>query len=138
MDNIIWNESFSVGVKVIDAQHKKLFSILNRLNHALAENDKASDQDFLENVIYDLKAYVEFHFKEEEKYFDKFGYEERESHAAEHKKYIEDINRFHSSYLNQEKDLSEKMLTFIEGWILGHINSTDKKYTECFNKHGLI
>ena len=34
MEKVIWDETFSVGVEVLDEQHKKLFKMLNTMIEA--------------------------------------------------------------------------------------------------------
>lgn len=133
---IKWDQSFSVGVKLIDLQHQKLFEILNNVEETL----KRDSQNFaaLEDIIHDLQTYVEFHFSEEQNYFDKFHYEETVPHEAQHVYYINKIREFHDSCDKQEEGLSQRMLDFIEAWIKEHINHADKKYRKCFNDHGLV
>ncbi|MFA5894105.1 MAG: bacteriohemerythrin [Candidatus Margulisiibacteriota bacterium] len=137
MAQIVWDNSFSVGVKLIDAQHKKLFSILNELELAV-NSRRDEDPALLENIVYALHAYVDFHFGEEEKYFQKFNYQEADPHQAEHRTYEEKIQEFHKNYLSSKAGLAREILTFLQNWIQGHIKTIDKKYTKCFNDHGLI
>jgi hemerythrin-like metal-binding protein len=132
MQKIIWQPSYSVGVKLIDTQHKKLFSILNDLQDGLDD-----DPALLEKTIYDLKAYVEFHFGEEEKYFKKFNYADAPSHIEQHHIYIEKINELHERFLKRESDVGAQILDFLNRWILEHVQVIDKKYGRCFNDHGL-
>lgn len=136
MAKITWDESYSVGVRLIDGQHKKLFGILNAMDEGFA-GGRGQDPAFLEEVIYDLEAYVEFHFGEEEKYFQKFCYPEAETHIKEHRLYEEKIREFHEKYLEGGNDFSQEMLAFLENWIASHIKAEDKKYSACFREHGL-
>lgn len=136
MAMIKWDGSFSVGVKLIDGQHKKLFAILNKVEEG-AGGGKESDPDFLEGVIYDLHAYVKFHFGEEEKYFAEFKYEAAEAHKAEHQFFINKVQEFHRDFMKGDQAMARGLLSFIEGWISKHIKIEDKKYSKCFREHGL-
>lgn len=134
MKKIIWQPSYSVGVKLIDAQHKKLFSILNDLEDGINDSDRSS----LENTIFDLKAYVKFHFGQEEKYFKQFNYEDAPAHLQQHSLYVEKINELHARYLKNETNIAAELVEFLDDWILNHIQIIDKKYTKCFNDNGLL
>lgn len=133
--SIKWNESYSVGVKIIDLQHQKLFEILNAVEEQIKRN--AQDYGALDNLILDLQTYVEFHFTTEQKYFDEFHYEDEKAHLEQHAFYVKKVRELHESCEKKESDLSVKLLDFIEEWIKQHINVSDKKYTQCFNEHGL-
>jgi len=134
MTKIIWQSSYSVGVKLIDAQHKKLFSILNDLQDGINDSNPVT----LEKIIYDLKAYVKFHFGQEEEYFRKFNYEDAPAHLKQHLYYIEKINELHARFLKNEPNVADEIFNFLNDWILNHIQIIDKKYTKCFNNNGLL
>lgn len=137
MDFIKWDESFSVGVKLIDAQHQKLFEMMNKLH---GEVSGATNREFesLENIILQLAAYVDFHFKTEEKFFKKYDYEKTDEHTLQHKTYADKIRGFNERYKKGEEELGEEILKFLEEWIMKHIKVNDKEYTKCFNEHGLV
>lgn len=131
---IEWKDSYSVGVNFIDEQHKKLFLYINEFYQAMRDN---KDKEILGKVIADLADYVDTHFSTEEKLFEKFNYEGRDEHIALHKQYVDKIKSFQDGYAKNQMFLSFEIIDFLEDWILKHINSEDKKYTKCFNEHGL-
>lgn len=137
MDFITWDQSFSVGVELIDGQHKKLFEIINKLHKTIKKTD-VTETEMLGNIIQDLAAYVDFHFKTEEKYFNKFGYEKTVEHTAQHNFYEERIKNFKEQYEEKGESIGDDILVFLEEWIKGHIKIKDKEYTKCFNEHGLV
>lgn len=136
MDFIKWDKSYSVGVRMIDAQHKKLFEMLNEL-HKIAKGIDGENAEPLENIILILAAYVDFHFRTEEEYFEKFDYEKTKEHMTQHKFYADKIREFKEKYKKGEKGLAGELIIFLEDWIKYHIKINDRKYAECFHKHGL-
>jgi hemerythrin-like metal-binding protein len=130
MATLAWDESFSVGINLIDAQHKKWFDIIKKLGDGIAENEQHADPLFLEDIIFELKTYVAFHFSEEEKYFERFGYEDAESHIKMHRAYAEKVNELHAGVLRGEDGMAEKLLEFVQGWAINHIKAADKLYSE--------
>jgi hemerythrin len=131
---IEWNDSYSVGVKIIDEQHKKLFSFINELYSAMKDG---KDKDVLSKVLDDLARYVDVHFGAEEKYFAEFNYEKKDEQIAQHKMYAEKIRSFQEGFQKNQEFLSFEVIDFLEDWILSHVTGEDKKYTKCFNEHGL-
>jgi hemerythrin len=131
---IEWKDSYSVGVKLIDEQHKKLFSHLNDLYSAV---EQVKDNENLSKVLNDLSDYVILHFSIEEKYFEEFRYEGMEEHKAQHKQYTDKIESFREGFAKNQSFLSFDLLSFLEDWILNHVTIEDKKYTKCFLDHGL-
>ena len=131
MSFIDWDDSFSVGVEIIDSQHKKLVELINNFHSA---------ETNLDEVVQDLLAYVNFHFKTEEKYFKEFGYEKIEEHTHQHKFYEDKIKEIYKKCLTEKIDegkISAEIEGFIKDWILNHIKISDKEYTGCFHKNGL-
>jgi hemerythrin len=134
MPLITWDDSYSVGVKTIDDQHKKLFDHLNNL--FLSIKNKESKEHF-KKIIMDLADYVDYHFSFEEEKFKEFNYENTESHIKNHHVYIEKIKEFEEKIKNDQLTTPYEMMDFLENWIFGHITIEDKKYSDCFLKNGL-
>lgn len=135
MPVLTWTKENSVGVKEIDLQHQRMFSIINDLYDAMVV---FKAHEGIDQVIEKLVEYADFHFKTEEKYFDNFNYEEKESHKAIHQAYVDEVKKL----MEKRKggvgvELSYDIFDFLQKWWVGHINFEDKKYTECFNSHGL-
>lgn len=128
---IDWDQSYSVGVELIDHQHQRLFVLINNF-HAAKTN--------LEQVLQDLLSYVDFHFKTEERYFDQFGYEKTTEHRTQHKFYEDKIKELYARCMQEKIDedkISVEMEGFIRDWIAQHIKISDKDYSHCFIEHGL-
>lgn len=89
---------------MIDAQHKKLFEMLNGL-HKIAKVIDGENAEPLENIILILAAYVDFHFRTEEEYFEKFYYGKIKQHTAQHKFYADKIREFNEKYKKGEEGL---------------------------------
>lgn len=129
-----WNDSLSVNVKVIDSQHQRLVNLINQL-HELMKMGKSSDA--IKQVIEDLTDYSVTHFSTEEEYFNKFNYDGAEAHIDEHRMFVMKVLEFKTAYESGKAALSIEVMNFLKDWLINHINGTDKKYTKCFNDHGL-
>ena len=132
---ITWHNSFSVGIQLLDDQHKDLIRIINGLyNHVVG--DEKEEAAYFKKIIHDITNYVKVHFAAEEKILlaTKFpGY-------AEHK-------RAHDSFIlaviNNIQDFEAgKRLTlasfthFLKDWVLSHIAVMDQHYYEYFKTIG--
>ena len=62
-----WKDEYSVGIDVIDEQHKKLFEISEVLANAIEINE-------IKDILLFLENYMEFHFNTEEALMKKYGY----------------------------------------------------------------
>ena len=77
-----WKQEYSVNIKEIDQQHRKLFDLINLLYDSSLLNEK---EDILEKIFVELKDYAFVHFKDEEKYFARAGlsgYKDAPAHMA--------------------------------------------------------
>jgi hemerythrin len=135
MPLITWTSDNSVGVKEFDAQHQKIFFLVNNLYDLMTQSKAQTEID---KVLSELADYAKYHFQAEEKYFAMFNYEGKDGHVLQHEAYKEKIGRFIDESKKEEGVvLSYDILDFLEDWWLNHINIEDKKYTQCFNSHGL-
>ena len=131
---IQWNNSYSVNVKELDDQHKYFLSLLNRLYRYIYAN---KSRDELKSILTDLVSYKSNHFATEEKYFDLYNYENSVEHKKEHQKLEQQISDFQNEFLEGKKDITVELVDFLENWLIDHLDTQDKKYTKCFNEHGL-
>lgn len=131
---IKWDESLSVGVQEIDNQHKKLVEIINELHDAMKEG---KGRKLLGDIIKRMEEYTVYHFGTEEKHFVEFHYEQAESHKAEHRGFIAKVEDFQKRFSESNIELTIEVMNFLKDWLLNHIKVSDKKFTKCFNEHGL-
>ena len=134
MPLITWKDSFSVKVTEIDTQHKKLVEMINKLYDAMKVG---KSKDVMGEILNNLISYTATHFKTEEKYFDLYSYPEKETHKAEHEKFVETVTKFKEEFDSGNATISIEVMNFLRDWLTKHINGEDKKYTKCFNDHGL-
>ncbi|MBD3311778.1 MAG: bacteriohemerythrin [Candidatus Magasanikbacteria bacterium] len=130
-----WEPIYSVNVKEIDEQHKKMFDIINRI-YSLTEKSIKEDESL--KVIEELIDYGNYHLDTEEKYFKKFDYPDTDSHIAQHDNYkkrvLEMKNKLEKS---SDKEFYIELSNFLRDWWLGHIQNVDHKYSDFFNQKGL-
>ncbi|MFA5997039.1 MAG: bacteriohemerythrin [Candidatus Paceibacterota bacterium] len=133
-DLIIWDDTFTLGVAVIDEQHKKMIGIINELYHAMKSS---TEKENLSDIITELTEYADYHFTSEESFFDKCNYPGAKHHRKSHELYRETINNFLIDYHNDESVLPLKMIKFLGDWWSDHIRGEDRDYVLCFHACGL-
>ena len=129
-----WDDSYSVEVSTIDDQHKKLIELVNQLYDAMR---KGQDLIIIGEVIDELIHYTKTHFAYEEAYFEKFGFEKKEEHKAEHKDFVREVEEFKNKFKEGEITLSIEVLQFLSGWLFTHIKGSDKDYITYFHTNGI-
>jgi hemerythrin len=95
------------------------------------ECEKVSD------ALNEMTLYARTHFKAEEDYMKRVGYPEYELHKEEHREFSRITVGFCKSVMNGNYNIVYDLLEYLNQWLANHIQGTDKKYTECFNKNGI-
>jgi len=133
MEELIWNEGMSVGIDVIDEDHKKIIAILTKLTSA--EQGETSGQTI--NAIFtELENYVTLHFAREEAILEQICYAEITAHKASHQNFIEQLPKLKQEWLAEDSlACSEKITTFLHQWIVQHILDEDLDYASCVYKY---
>jgi hemerythrin len=130
---ITWSDKFSVQVKQLDEQHKKLIEILNRLHDAMKVG---KGKEILEEVLGSLIIYTRKHFAAEEELMKVNNYPGYAVHKQEHNQLVVQV-------LDVQKQtqagvvLSQQVMSFLKNWLETHIQGTDKKYGPFLNEKGL-
>jgi hemerythrin-like metal-binding protein len=130
-----WTEKYSVNVKEIDDQHKAFIGIINKLYDSINGGKDAKE---LDEIFRELVEYAHFHFKTEEKYFDKFDYPDTQKHKEAHKELFRKIEALMAKKTVDKVSLSYELLDFLEDWLVDHLNVMDKDYGAFFKAHELV
>ncbi len=132
---IKWRNEYTLGIELIDNQHKKLLEIVNRLYSAFIE--KKQSEEVL-TVLVELADYTKQHFSTEEYYFRKFNYENSDAHMKQHKIFIKKVDEFHAKAKEDSGRYVFSIITFLQEWMNSHFIEADKKYVSCFKKNLLM
>ncbi len=135
MELIIWDDSLSVGVKAMDAQHKKLIKIINDLNENILHD---YDGVAFEKILDELVNYIDYHFKCEEDLFVENGFEKSESHIKMHKYFTNQVLQYKYLYDSGKKPEATELMKLLRYWLIEHIIKTDKTYGKFLNEKGIF
>jgi hemerythrin-like metal-binding protein len=126
MPAVTWTPAMSVGVEVLDTDHKMLFGLINQLADAIAKGEADA---IIASIINGLVDYTEYHFGREEAMMRACGYAGLESHLVAHQNIIEALQHFRDAYAGGFRDgIERRLLDFMRNWITGHILGEDMKY----------
>jgi hemerythrin len=125
MERIIWTDNFSLGVGVIDQQHKRLIDMLNQLIDA--ENVKTNSE-----TVYDLldamTKYSKEHFRTEERLLGKYGCPLLDEQKRDHRAYrIKTLQLCQATMLGVEA-VPTVLVNYLREWWTHHIQEDDAKY----------
>jgi hemerythrin len=121
-----WKDEYSVGIESIDVQHKKLLGLINSLQTAV--NYKTGEA-FEREALDELVGYTRTHFKYEEDMMEQNGYPDFTTHRAEHELMIARVEEVLKQYQQDQDAAMQNAIDFLRGWLINHINGTDKQYS---------
>lgn len=123
---LVWKDDYSVGIKSIDQQHKKLIGLINQLQTAVKYS---TGEEFEREALDELVNYTKTHFSYEEGLMEKNGYPDLEPHKEQHLKMINKVEGVLAEYEKDSDTAMENALSFLSEWLINHINGTDKEYS---------
>ena len=124
-----WTPDLTVGVDMIDGQHKIWFDKADQLFEA-GKNGKA--KEVISELLQFLDSYTKEHIADEEKYMQSINYPEYQIQKNLHTNFIAELSK-----LRQEFDASGSNISIIVNanqmivdWLTKHISKEDKKIGE--------
>jgi hemerythrin len=135
MPLMTWTDKLSVGVGVIDEDHKKLVGMVNELYDAM---QAGQGRDSLGRILNGLVQYTKFHFAREEKFFAQTGYPAAVPHKQEHDALTRQVLDVQQKYAaGATATLSLDVMQFLKNWLVNHIQGSDQKYRPHLNAKGI-
>jgi hemerythrin len=130
---ISWAPAFSVGIKVIDDQHKELFALVNDMfNHVVG--DAQAERVYFKGVIQKAVEYVKVHFSTEEKIMLHANFPGYLEHKKAHDTFVLTVVEKVKDFEAGKKFTLLEFTQFLKEWILTHIAIMDKGYFTYFRK----
>ncbi|MBF0611463.1 MAG: bacteriohemerythrin [Magnetococcales bacterium] len=124
-----WREELSVGVRLLDLDHKRLIELVNQLNSAMVGK---MDRSICQKVVKELINYVRDHFHREERFMEENGFQELEHHKQMHGQFLEDLRKLVAKANKEGVAISSEMVEFVKNWFPNHVMSADMRYKALF------
>ncbi|WMJ09768.1 GGDEF domain-containing protein [Nitrosomonas sp. sh817] len=121
-----WNENLDTGIAVIDAQHRKLVSLLNQLAATLTRGNLLETND----IFTKLTQYAEFHFETEEAIWAEHLGDDSwlSSHQLSHSSFLPKVLELKESEATRSHtEVIESIILFLIRWLAFHILDSDKR-----------
>jgi hemerythrin len=125
-DFVEWEDRFSVGVALIDEQHKKLVDITNDLFRACQSGDEKA-REFFRATTHTAVDYVKFHFSTEEQVMERIHYPGMAEHKSQHADFVKEVLANVKNFEEGRKFVPNQFVRFLRDWVLTHIAVTDTK-----------
>ena len=128
---VAWSNSYSMGIKVIDDQHKGLLEFVNGLFNHPDENEEA-ERAYFKEVIHQAVQYIKTHFATEEKYMITTKFPGYSAHKKTHDEFVLKILQTVEDFESGKKLVLKKLAYFLKDWILSHVAIEDMQYAQYF------
>ena len=127
MVSIEWDTSLSVGVELIDEQHKMLIQRLRGLSEAI-EATQGTVQ--IMKTLDFLIDYTDFHFSTEEKHMTELAYPGLDVHREQHGVFKDSLSRLVEDFEEEgaTSSLAESVNVFLINWLINHIKGVDMEF----------
>lgn len=124
MATIHWEDSMSVGVSLMDVDHRKLVEILARLQNSMNERQS---RELIAATIDTIIEYSVEHFRHEEEAMHLHGYPETAEHEEEHEDLMRKLREFKDNADRGQIASAIQLMDFIGGYLTTHMLHADKR-----------
>jgi len=124
-----WKDEYSVGVAMIDEDHKELLRLIGELTQAIS-SDPADAPRLCDALIEHTLA----HFNHEEQWFETLNYPQADQHRRMHQKLKQRLVEYRS-----QLDLAPATgpLALFTDYLAHHITGADRSYGAWLNAQGI-
>ncbi len=126
-----WNETATIGVEIIDNQHRRLVELIN----ALGDDLKAiRSREELQATLARLVDYTQVHFATEERLLELHAAGQLDRHRRSHQRLLEDLTSLAAGVDEQSMALT---MRYLQDWLFLHIEAADRPLAEALNAQGI-
>ena len=136
MAKIEWDDSLSIGIELIDEQHKMLIQRLSDLSNAVEM--KQGEMEVTKTLDFMIE-YTDFHFSSEEKHMAEQNYPGLDEQKRLHEEFKKTLSGIVAEYREDgpTRELTTAVNTLLVNWLINHIKGVDHKFAEFLNDKGL-
>jgi hemerythrin-like metal-binding protein len=132
-----WNKKLSVGIKLIDEQHK---SLIKRLNDVSSAIETGLGEREITKTLEFLAEYADFHFSTEEKHMMENNFPGLEAQKAKHQEFMDTLANLEQDFEEEGSTnaLSDAINNFLFNWLTNHIQGLDQLFGDFLSEKGIM
>jgi len=112
-----WDEKYELGIEEVDDQHRTIFELANALRAAGAN---PGNTDLVESALFEMRSYVDDHFKDEEAIMCSLESPALEEHCRIHAEMVDKVEGLAEAFETGEVRASD-LHVLIVSWLINHI-----------------
>ncbi len=134
MEQIQWDESFSVGVAQMDREHKRIIDMINLL---LRDPEADVSSETVSEILTRITKYAQEHFATEEGLMAQHGYPELSSHKEKHRAFRKKAVSFCLAAMDGQPSVPADVLHYLKEWWTQHILTVDMRLSSFYKEKGV-
>jgi hemerythrin len=123
MKELIWDDSYAIGIEEIDRQHMEFIRLLRRFNLGI---QKASPLSIQLRILDELLKYADYHFSSEENMMFFTKYPDIATQRREHTGLRNGLVHRTDAY-RRTPEIGDRLIEFLYDWFVNHIQIEDRK-----------
>ena len=136
MSNIVWSDNLSVGIDLIDKQHRTLIEKTAHLEDAIRTGQGPAE---IVRVLDFLVDYMDYHFATEETNMRAFDYPGLSAHLEKHTEFNVALANLSDDFKEEgaTQGLADAIETLLMNLFVKHIKDVDHKFGEFLRENDL-
>ena len=127
-----WSDKYLLHIEPIDADHKNLFALANRIH---AHITQGAGDAAIQQALGQLITYVQQHFDREERMMEQAGYPDLAEHRKTHRMLENIVSSMQRVQMSDPEAIDpDKLLEFLRDWLQNHIIKSDLQYEPWVSK----
>jgi hemerythrin len=118
MSEFTWQDDYKIGHATVDAQHRQLFDLANKIV-------EAATSETLTHLFALFYQHIREHFEAEEQLMKHHGYPGYAQHVATHNQMLDRLNDISQTIYHKQWQPAD-IKVFVSQWVLVHILEEDK------------
>jgi hemerythrin-like metal-binding protein len=119
---LAWRDDLTLRVELLDAPHRAQLALLNALERAARSGRQQDGIDRLQ----ELRIHAKAHFAGEESLMQLHGFPDREEHAREHARLLDEIGQLAAHWARDDPPPTAWFVVSLRDWVEGHILTMDR------------
>jgi len=129
-----WTEDMSVGINVLDLDHRQIISIINLLNDSVAEGDGKMCAMLMNSLVQEASA----HFRREEVILRRYGFPGLDAHVADHAEMVEILEEFSRILGAGRYDEARHIIDQVQDLFANRLLPEDMRYRAFLEDQGVV
>jgi len=134
MPALPWSQECRINVEVLDAQHRRLATLVGQLSEQLTADNVT---DAAEETLTELLRVTRLHFATEEELMLKYGFPGYAAHRSEHKSLLLELEALLALGRAARERGSDASTDIAGHWVVQHLLSQDAELGAFLNHRGI-